>query len=1113
MISIDKANASHGELAPASGIIFRKREYKTHSSWRLYSARSVTWLCLLLACLATSWYSYQYFLVAQPRVYTPQWHGAQWVGAADGNAPIAYYRHLITLGGVPDSAFVTITASQVFRLYVNNTFINSNGNDFIVGNVQKTYTYSIGYALFAGSNVIGIRVANDDRQPAYVRATVGITKGTTVSYFGTNSTWQATTNTQSVYPFYVKNLQAQAAWRTTSFDAGSWMAAKVISNPPATPNLQVNPQLYSEPDSTHWLTLGPSTDTYYVRSISLPATNNGVWLRISTPGNAEVFINGYSIILWKDQSVLIQENKPISAGTNIARHPVVFAQGIYDISAYVHSGTNILAIHVFSAGVQGAQYRPTTVDTTALSLDTAIADTQNNITILPIDDGWHAAQQAVSGWEQGNAIALAWPHPPLIERAVALRAVYIGSVSTSRSEWQTPDSLLIEVILLSILGVIVVWLLCSVLLVRIATIPLRTALSTASLLYLPALAGEALLLVLDREPQIPSPFPYTTFWGLCLLALVATGFLLIVLHSRSLRGNVVVKALSLSRPLVPQVYGTTRSFLQRMQKFYASLWPELRLHWPVALLVLIAIPMIFYNLAYDSYWQDELTSFSVAQGILAHGIPVFPSGFLYPKAELYSYVLALSQAIFGDHDGTPRIISALEYVISIPLAYFVGCYFFKRRIALLATVMLTFSPIALLWGRQIRMYEQAQLFTLLVVYIFHRAVQERERPYLVYLAMLSLLANYFSHEETFIIMPALAICVLLLSKKPGRLLPEVFYQKHWWFASVIAGAIIGAQLVIVNVSHPPILGTDQSQRPLIQLTTDNIQYYYALLFLPSGRFAWIPINSVLALFGCIWARRSNEPHIKYITLFFVLSLAMLVFVFTFRADRYLVPLIPLYYFIGAWALYGTLEYAWTFIASFSAPMLHYDRRSVQLGGARSLTLPMRIVLTWSMTLLFLSVIIAPMLPLSNYNLFISRTLGFVHHRYYPDYDTIGPYMKQHYRKGDIVISIIPDTVTYYYVGHVDYFLSIDHALFLFEKKSHIVDNYTGAIALLGQHDLQAVLATQERIWLISASNHYQTDAAKHFTFSSDFHIVYEGYDSLIYFRGDPVSTSSPPTAI
>ena len=68
-------------------------------------------------------------------------------------------------------------------------------------------------------------------------------------------------------------------------------------------------------------------------------------------------------------------------------------------------------------------------------------------------------------------------------------------------------------------------------------------------------------------------------------------------------------------------------------------------------------------------------------------------------------------------------------------------------------------------------------------------------------------------------------------------------------------------------------------------------------------------------------------------------------------------------------------------------------------------------------------------------------------------------MKQHYRKGDIVISIIPDTVTYYYVGHVDYFLSIDHALFLFEKKGHIVDNYTGAIALLGQHDLQAVLAT------------------------------------------------------
>ena len=144
-----------------------------------------------------------------------------------------------------------------------------------------------------------------------------------------------------------------------------------------------------------------------------------------------------------------------------------------------------------------------------------------------------------------------------------------------------------------------------------------------------------------------------------------------------------------------------------------------------------------------------------------------------------------------------------------------------------------------------------------------------------------------------------------------------------------------------------------------------------------------------------------------------------------------------------------------------------------------------------------------MLPISNYNLFVSRQAGFLYHRHYPDYDAVGQYMHDHWRKGDIVISVSPAISILYYVGHVNYFFSIDRALYLFERDGRIVDTPTGSIPILSQSDFQAVLASHKRIWIISDNGLYQMGVTKNgrFTFPPDFHIVFEGYGSAIYLRG------------
>ena len=49
---------------------------------------------------------------------------------------------------------------------------------------------------------------------------------------------------------------------------------------------------------------------------------------------------------------------------------------------------------------------------------------------------------------------------------------------------------------------------------------------------------------------------------------------------------------------------------------------------------------------------------------------------------------------------------------------------------------------------------------------------------------------------------------------------------------------------------------------------------------------------------------------------------------------------------------------------------------------------------------------------------------------------------------------------------------------------------------------QAVLATHARVWIISDNGLYQSEVTKdrRFVFPPDFHIVFEGYGSAVYFR-------------
>ncbi len=1118
--------------------------------WQQFAAtRPWLWICFLLACLGTSWFASQCLLVPHPASFAPDWQGARWIQGADGASPIAYFRYKTDLNALPDGAFVTVAGGQIFTMYVNEIYIGSNKLDFIQGNFPRAYMFDVLSSLHLGENVIAVRVTNVDGKVPTLRLNFGMAHGNTIFFHGTDAKggWLATTDSDQAHPRFSETLRD---WTKRKFNATSWPPVVEATQPAAEPLLNVNPLIYEQPMPRQWMSTGTGHEAYFVRQLSLPLSTNGTWLRLVATGSASIFINGYLFMVWNGQAVVPQKSivDYLSSESEVVEYRAGLVSGVYDISSYLHPGVNTIAIHISSPGIVSTRAGLGNLNA-AIAMDILSTDLIQHASWQTAAADWHAATQPVMNWAQGSAVAMTWPQPYAIGRPGVTQSFYLSDSSNPRNQQYIPPSLILIVIASSVVAVLLCWLVMTSLIRRYRS-TFKEGLETSVLAFLPALACEGLLIALSREPQMPRPFPYTWWWSLGLILVLLVSYMMLWYNARLGATLHVVRAVGASSHHRPHLYTNGLRVLGLSTPGGKVVLGWLRLHWGLVLIMLLAVPMITYNLPYEPYWQDELTSYYAAKGVLAHGLPLMPSGFLYAKAELYSYVLALWMAIFGDQAGVPRTVSIVEYLVSLPVLYCVGCHFFGRRVALLATAMLAFSPTSLIWGRQVRMYEQAQLFMILTMYFFHRALYERERVWLVYVAAITLVLDYLSHEETFIILPAIAFCILWIkgkeywqwyvANKAARrriastkdVLENSFAQSahkewltkqkkaaaksnfqptwrmyaHWGLAMLLAITCIGLQLLISRNSHPFVLGTDQSQRPMIQFTTDNMYYYIYLLFYPAmlgpSQMPLIVLNSLLATAGCIVALRGNNSRAKYCVVFLVFSLLTLTFAFTMATDRYLYPILPVYYLLASYALWLALSSLGRF-ARVRLALPQAVRGSVAMPEG-FLTRPTRIAAMITVFLLCACVLITPILPLSSYNLFVSQEVGFSYHKHYPDYNAAGQYVQQHWRKGDIIIAVSPAISVLYYVGHVDYFFSIDRALYLFEHDGHIIDTPTGSIALLNQNDFLAVVASHPRVWLVSDGGLYQLGAAtkdNRFVFPAEFHMVFEGYGSTIYFQG------------
>lgn len=1087
--------------------------------WRRPIARTLrrvswlAWVLLVATLVASVAFVAQTQLVAQPQTYTPHWYGAQWVRAADTGAPgmdsdIAYYRRDFTLGGLPRNAFFTVQASQGAQVYVNGVRVDSTLDDLSAGKINRAYQYDATPFLRVGQNTVGLRVVNADHSLPLARAVLGVTFGDRLVTYPTGGSWKATSNsalTQGTQGTLSK--ASTLSWSQLRFSDLGWRAAMLYQGaPPTAGQLRANPAVFELPMPTRWLVAGAAPDAFFYGAPTLPTTHQ-VWLRAASDGQATLYVNGARITSQPTRLTFDGNGNGLPSRATIT-------MGVYDITRYVHSGANAIAAHVAASGFNQITHKPG-AQPAALALDLITIGGDGATTEIAANNVWQASMRAAPGWTTGAANA--WAPATLATYSVFIAQQPYKVVASNLIT--PPAGAALRVLILATLALLALWALAVALLCwgRWSVAGVAAALDRVALASAPPLAllGVLWALTLSSTRQTS---PYTPFWlivvvvvGLVSLAVVilaqrfpqakqrvtgalasATTRATIGVSGATQRWATRLRSGQSTKPTAPQAtrrgqaltLGARSQRLATWLRAWVATWTPVSVATALVVIALTALGawMVTYQLGYESYWQDEMASMYAAQGILAHGIPQFPSGFVYPKAELYHYLLALVIAVFGPNPVATRAISAVEYIIMLPLIYLIGSRLVGRRAGLLALAMVVFSPFALLWAREARMYQQAELMVLIVMYLFYQAAQPTARTRAIYLSMAAVVVMYLSHEETFIVLPPLLLYFLAT-----RRLTWV-RKKHWWIAGGAALAIILTQLAVVKYSHPPAIGTDHTIQPMIGFDPLRLDYYTRILFDAASlgknftRDQFL-VMTTLALLAALTGWYTRDRALRYLSVVAFGSLLTLALLFYLEADRYVLVVLPALALLAAAMVFRIAD-----------GVARLARQRLAPGVARGLPL---VVTALLIALVLLAQIPGP----ANLSLAASRALGQPYAQVYPDYSQAGDYIRAHWQPGDIVIALAPQTDVGFYATAPTYVLYQNKALSVMESHGHITDVYTGAQYLLSTQDFQQALATHHRIWLYTYGGYLCCGKADQFPYQQYFQLAWEGYRVAVYVRG------------
>ena len=142
------------------------------------------------------------------------------------------------------------------------------------------------------------------------------------------------------------------------------------------------------------------------------------------------------------------------------------------------------------------------------------------------------------------------------------------------------------------------------------------------------------------------------------------------------------------------------------------------------LCLLLAAALRTLRLGFQPLWWDEGYSVWFATHPLAE-MAAFTAQDIHPP--FYYALLHGWAALLGTGPAALRLLSVIIGVVTIPLLYLVARRMLSARAALLATLLLTISPLHVYYSQEVRMYGLVALLSVGILAAAWRAFQQKSR--------------------------------------------------------------------------------------------------------------------------------------------------------------------------------------------------------------------------------------------------------------------------------------------------------------------------------------------------------------------------------------------------
>lgn len=331
-----------------------------------------------------------------------------------------------------------------------------------------------------------------------------------------------------------------------------------------------------------------------------------------------------------------------------------------------------------------------------------------------------------------------------------------------------------------------------------------------------------------------------------------------------------------------------------------------REHRFLALILLVAFILRFFELGHESFWCDELHCMNEAD-------PSVPLRKLFDylvfsdyQPPLFFLIQRVFFTIFGRGDVTGRLWPAIAGVLAVWAMFKLGKELLNERVGLIAASLTAINYFAIYYAREARPYSQLFLVSILSLLYLIRLIKTNSVRDMWLFALFGAATMYTHYFGTFLVISEFSVAFVLYWVAADRKL----YLKRFFIAWLAIAIVFSAWV-------PRMLKVNAMQSSWISSVSENFVWEYFGSFFGYSEFLK-PIVVVLLLIYVINVFREGETKLKS-PLGSPLSLSFIVFavvlfvsfalpylrsalVLPILWDRYEIIVLPVYLAAAAYGL-------------------------------------------------------------------------------------------------------------------------------------------------------------------------------------------------------------------